>query len=43
MVEKIYLGILADRVCKSEGLIDDKQGSFRSGRGYVDRIDRTFI
>ena len=34
VVGKIYSGILVDRVCKeTEGLIDDEQGGFRSGRG----------
>ena len=39
VVRKIYAGILADRVRKvTEGLIDDEQGGFRTGRGYVDQI-----
>ena len=39
MVGKIYSGILVDRVHKvNEGLIDDKQGDFRGGRGYIDQI-----
>ena len=34
---KIYAGILVDRICSVTGfLIDDKQGGFRAGRGYVD-------
>ena len=39
MVGKIYAGILVDKVCKvTEDLIDDEQGGFRAGRGYVDQI-----
>ena len=39
MVGKVYAGILVDRVRRvTEGLIDDKQGGFRSGKGYVDQI-----
>ena len=35
----IYVGILVDRICEvTEGLIDDKQGGFRAGRGCVDQI-----
>ena len=34
MVEKIYAGILVDRVHRVTGdLIDDEQGGFRAGRG----------
>ena len=34
VVGKIYAGILVDRVSKvTEGLIDDKQGFFRAGKG----------
>ena len=39
MVGKIYSGILADTVRRvTGGLIDDEQGGFRAGRGYVDQI-----
>ena len=39
VVGKIYEGILVNRVRKvTEGLIDDEQGGFRAGRGYVDQI-----
>ena len=39
VVGKIYAGILVDIVHKvTEGLIDDKQGGFRAGRGCVDQI-----
>ena len=39
MVEKIYVGILVDRVCRAtEGLIDDEVSGFRSGRGCADEI-----
>ena len=32
VVEKIYAGILVDRVCRvTGGLIDDELGSFRAG------------
>ena len=35
MVEKIYEGILIDRVCRETGdLIDDEQGGFREGNGF---------
>ena len=38
-MEKIYVGILIDRVCKVTGdLIDDEQRGFREVRGYVDQI-----
>ena len=38
VVEKIYAGILVNRVRRmTEGLIDDDQGGFRSGRGYLDK------
>ena len=34
VVGKIYAGILVDRVCRvTGGLINDKQGGFRAGRG----------
>ena len=36
---KIYAGILVDSVHKTtEGLIDDEQGGFRTGRGCVDQF-----
>ena len=36
---KIYVGILVGRVCRVTGdLVDDAQGVFRAGRGYVDQI-----
>ena len=39
MVGKIYAEILVDRVRRvTRGLTDDKQGSFRAGKGCVDRI-----
>ena len=39
VVGKIYVDILVDRVCSmTGGLMDDKQGGFRAGRGYVDQI-----
>ena len=39
MVEKIYAGILVNTVRRvTGGLIDDEQGGFREGRGYVDQI-----
>ena len=39
VIEKIYAGILIDRVRKvTEGLIDYKQRGFRAGRGCVDQI-----
>ena len=39
MVGKIYTGNLVDRVRTATGaLIDDEQGGFRAGRGYVDQI-----
>ena len=37
VIEKIYAGILLDRVRKvTEGLIDREQGDFRAGRGCVE-------
>ena len=37
VVGKIHAGILVDRIFKvTEDLIDDEQGWFRAGRGYVD-------
>ena len=39
VVGKIYGGILVDRVRKvTEGLINDEQGGFRSGRRDVDHF-----
>ena len=39
MVGKIYPGTLMKRVRRvTEGLIDDEQAGFRSGRGCVDQI-----
>ena len=39
VVEKIYAGILVDRVRRvTGGLIDDEQRGFRAGRGCVDQI-----
>ena len=39
VVGKIYADILVDRVRSvTGGLIDDEQGGFRAGRGYVDQI-----
>ena len=39
VVGKIYAGILVDRVHRvTEGLIEDEQGSFRSGMVCVDQI-----
>ena len=39
VVGKIYAGIVIDRVCRlTGGLIDDKQGGFREGRGCIDQI-----
>ena len=39
VVGKINAGILVVRVRKvTEGLIDDKQGGFRTGKGCVDQI-----
>ena len=38
-VSKIYRDILIDKVRSvTGGLIDDEQGGFRVGRGYVDQI-----
>ena len=37
VVGNIYAGILINRVRKvTQGLIDDKQGGFRTGMGFVD-------
>ena len=37
VVGKIYTGTLVERVSKvTESLIDDEQGGFRAGKGYVD-------
>ena len=42
VVGKIYVGILVDRARKvTEGLIDDEQGWFKAGRGYIDQIFRS--
>ena len=39
MFGKIYAGILVDGVRRvTGGLIEDEQGDFRVGRGYVDQI-----
>ena len=39
MVEKIFAGILVDRVYRvTEGLFDDVQRRFQSGRRCVDQI-----
>ena len=39
VVGKIYVGVLVDRVRSATGgLIDEEQGGFRVGRGYVDLI-----
>ena len=39
LVGKTYADILIDRVCSvTGGLIDNEQGGFRVGRGYVDQI-----
>ena len=39
MVGKIYADILLDRIRNViGGLIDDEQGGFRAGIGYVDQI-----
>ena len=39
VVSNIYAGILVERVRSvTWGLIDDEQGFFRPGRGYVDQI-----
>ena len=39
VVGKIYADILVDRVRSvTGGLIDDEQGGFRAGRGYVDQM-----
>ena len=39
MVDKIYAGILVDRVCRmTGGLIDDKQEVIRVGKGCSDQI-----
>ena len=39
VVGKIYAGILIDRVRRvTGGLIDDEQGVFREGRGFVVQI-----
>ena len=39
VVEKIYVGILVDRVCRvTLGLTDDEQGGFRTGRGCINQI-----
>ena len=39
VVGKIYVVILVDRVCSvTQGLIDDEQGGFRVGRGYLNHI-----
>ena len=39
VVSKIYVGISVERVCRvTGGLIDDKQGGFRTGRGCIYQI-----
>ena len=42
VVGKIYTGILLGKVCRvTEGLIENEEGGFRSGKrggGYVDQI-----
>ena len=39
VVGKIYADILVDRVRRvTRGLIEDEQGDFRAGRGYVDQL-----
>ena len=39
MVSKIYADILVDRVRSvTGGLVDDEQGGFRAGKGYIDQI-----
>ena len=39
VVRKICTGILVDRVRRvTEGLMDDEQGSFSEGRGFVNQI-----
>ena len=39
LVEKIYAGLLVDRVRKvTEGLIDDEKGAFRARRGCVAQV-----
>ena len=39
VVGKMYVGILVDIVHRvTRGFIDDEQGGFRVGRGYVDKI-----
>ena len=39
MIGKIYVGILVDRVRRvTEGLIDDEQGGFKSGKVCVAQI-----
>ena len=39
MVGKIYAGILVDRIHRVTGsLIDDEQGGFKVGKGFVDQI-----
>ena len=39
MVGEMYAGILVDKVRRvTEGLLNDKQGGFRSGTGCVDQI-----
>ena len=39
VIGKIYADMLVDRVRSvTGGLIDEEQGSFRAGKGYVDQI-----
>ena len=39
MLGKIYADILVDRIHSvAGGLIDDEQGGFRTGKGYVDQM-----
>ena len=39
VVGEMYAGILVDKVRRvTEGLLNDKQGGFRSGTGCVDQI-----
>ena len=43
VVEKLYAGILVDRVCRATGgLIDDEQGGFRGWKGPRGCVDQIF-
>ena len=44
MAGKIYTGILVDRFRRvTGGLINDEQGNFRAGKGYIDYIFTLYV